>query len=295
MRKGIVFLIMLVSILFVSAGPLEADGKMTVFVSILPQAYFLERIGGQHVDVVVFVDEGQSPERYEPSPKQMAKLASAKAFFAIGVPFEKNVLKKIGRTNRNLVIVETQKGVVYRHLEGHDHGHDGKKGGEQESGISDPHIWMDPKLVKIQARNIHDALCSLDRANAQEYSRNLDAFLGDLDRVDRRIAKVLEPLKGGVMFVFHPAFGYFADAYGLIQVPVEIEGKEPGAKQLARIIDRAKKDKVRVIFVQPQFSPKSAEAVAKAIKGAVVPINPLARDYLTNLDHIASAVERGLR
>jgi zinc transport system substrate-binding protein len=277
------------------AGVVHAEAGISAFVSILPQAFFLERVGGRHVDVQVLVGEGQSPATFEPSPQQMAKLSSARVYFAIGVPFEKNLLKKIRQTHKKLVIVETQKGVTYRYLEGHGHGHDAKSGEEQHHGIPDPHIWMDPNLVKVQAANMRDALCELDPANAEDYSKNLRLFISDLDQVDKKIRTALAPVKGKNMYVFHPAFGYFADSYGLRQIPIEIEGKEPSAKQLARIVDKAKKDEVRVIFVQPQFSKKSAESIARAIGGAVVPINPLARDYLANLDGIASSVAKGIR
>jgi zinc transport system substrate-binding protein len=208
-------------------------------------------------------------------------------------------MKKIGQSHRNLAVVRTQKGIPTRTLSGHDHGDDGHVHGSRRAGrgaaTPDPHIWMSPGLAKIVAQNIHDALRGLDPAHKQQYAMNLQAFLDDLDRVDARIARSLAPVKGRKMYVFHPAFGYFADSYGLIQVPIEIEGKEPGARQLADLIDRAKKDGVRVIFVQPQFSKKSADVVAKSIGGAVVPINPLSKDYLANLETMAAAVEQGLR
>ena len=273
--------------------------RLTVFVSILPQAYFLERIGGDRVRVEVLVGEGQSPHTYEPTPQQMARLHEAKAWFLIGVPFERHLAQKLRSDGSGPVFVETQKGVPLRTLEKHDRGqnrHEGTGGhAEHGAGTRDPHIWMSPRLVKIQARNICEALIRIDPASREPYLKNLQSFLTDLDRVDARIARSLAPVKGQTMYVFHPAFGYFADAYGLIQAPVEIEGKEPGARQLAALIDRAKKDKVRVIFVQPQFSSKSAGVVAKAIGGAVVPINPLAKEYLANLESMASAVEQGLR
>ncbi len=300
MKKGLVFFIALVSILALSQVARGQGGKakISVFVSILPQACFLERIGGNHVDVGVLVGEGQSPHTYEPTPRQMAKLATAKAYFRIGVPFEKGILRKIGQSHKNLVIVETQKGIACRYLAGHDHDHGKGRGndrGEKGHKTPDPHLWMDPKLVKIQARNIYDALCRLDPVHKQDYTENLKEFQTDLDRVDARISRSLAPFKGRMMYVFHPAFGYFADSYGLVQEPIEIEGKEPGAKQLASLIERAKRDSVKVIFVQPQFSMRSAGAIAKEIGGVVVPINPLARDYLANIEKIASAVEQELR
>jgi len=309
-KKNLVFLMLFVPIMIFSqlAWGQGEKPKIPVFVSILPQAYFLERIGGSYVDVEVLIGAGQSPHSYEPTPKQMAKLATAKAFFSIGVPVEKGVLRKIRQSHKQLIIVETQQGITYRYLAGHDHDHGDSHGkAHSTEGLvtyapatagqktPDPHIWMAPKLVKIQARNIYEALNRLDPAHKQEYATNLRAFDADLDRVDARISRALAPFKGRKMYVFHPSFGYFANAYGLIQVPIEIEGKEPGARQLAKLIDQAKKDRVKVMFVQPQFSARSAEAVAKAIGGVVVPIDPLARDYLANLDSIAAAVEGGLR
>lgn len=300
MKKGIVFLLTSVIILAfcLVAGARQEKARLTVFVSILPQAYFLECIGGQHIDVEVLVGEGQSPATYEPTPRQMAKLSSSRAFFAIGVPFERGLMKKLEQSYKRLMIVETQKGVTYRYLSDHNHGQDEKgvgKSGSHQGKVPDPHIWMDPKRVKILAQNILDALCCLDFPHKEDYTRNFQNFIADLDRTDKNITTTLAPLKGKNMYVFHPAFGYFAESYGLHQVPVEIEGKEPGAKELAGIIEMAKKDGVRVIFVQPQFSAKSAQAIARATGGAVIPINPLAKDYLANLDSIASAVEKGLR
>jgi len=298
MKKKLVALMVLVPMLVFSQltwGQVER-AKIPVVVSIIPQACFLERIGGNHVDVEVLIGKGQSPHNYEPTPKQMAKLATAKAYFRIGVPAEKGIMRKIRQSHKNLLIVETQEGIVYRYLAGHDHG---EKQGEHHAAAGgkepDPHIWMNPKLVKIQARNIQTALDRLDPVHKREYAANLQAFQADLDRVDTRIARSLAPFRGSRMYVFHPAFGYFADAYGLTQVPIEIEGKEPSARQLAYLIDRAKKDRVKVMFVQPQFSKKGAAAVAKAIGGVVVPIDPLASDYLANLERIAAAVEQGLR
>jgi len=282
--------------------------KIPVFATILPQDYFLERIGGARLQVSILVGAGQSPHTYEPTPRQMAKLAAARAYFGIGVPIEKGLMQKLRKTHPQLLIVATQQGVPYRCLDELEHGGD-KEGHRAErpagrppenttgKGVQtpDPHIWMSPRLAKIQARNIHDALCRLDPAYRQQYGAGLQALLADLDRVDARIARALAPLRGGKIYVFHPAFGYFADAYGLTQVPVERAGKEPSARQLASLIAAAKKDGVRVIFVQRQFPVKSAAAIAAAIGGAVVPIDPLARDYLVNLEKIAAAVERGRR
>ena len=277
--------------------------KLHVVVSILPQAYFVERVGGERVDVEVLVGPGQSPHAYDLTPKQLEGLSRAKVYFRVGIDFEEALVPRIQRLFKDLNVVDQRAGVPLRTMtaaeitaEEEHAGHGEPHGAEPQAhaGRPDPHIWLNPLLVKTQARTICDALVKLDPPHASDYQRNLAGFEADLDRVHAEIAKTLAPLKGRELFVFHPAFGYFADAYGLKQVPVEIEGKEPTAKQLAELIARAKADQVKVVFVQPQFSQKSAEAVAQAIGGAVVPIDDLSRDYLKNLEDIAAKIKAGL-
>lgn len=134
----------------------------------------------------------------------------------------------------------------------------------------------------------------IDSAHAGEYEKDLLAFDADLDAADAKIRKALAPLLNREFLVFHPAFGYFARAYDLKQIPVEILGKEPSARQLTEIIDRAKKDNIRVVFVQPQYSQRSAEAIAEAIHGAVIPLDALAYDYVGNLEDIANKIDKAL-
>ena len=302
----------------VQAGPDESAKKLRVFVSILPQAGFVEKVGGDRVEVNVLVGPGQSPATYAATHKQMARLAGAQVYFRIGVPFEEPLLKKIAAILPELRIVDTRKGIKLRMMaradsrdeehggrekeagDEHQHEHGGDqaddKGDKHRPGEkgTDPHIWLDPKLVKVQARTICEELIRIDPEHAEQYRENTKGFEAELDKVDARIARVLAPLKGREFFVFHPAYGYFGDAYGLKQVPVEIEGKSPSAKQLAALIKRAKGAKVKVIFVQPQFSTSNAEAVARMIGGAVVPMDPLARDYLANLAAMAGKLESAL-
>ena len=279
----------------------ERSGKITAFVSILPQAYFVERVGGERVDVSVMVQPGHSPATYEPTPQQMAQLSRARVYFRIGVPFEASFLRKIAAACKGLDIVDTRQGVALRQMK-HAHLHEEHEARgpaaatpEHRAGASDPHTWLDPIIAKAQAGTICGALRRIDPTHAPEYSANLQALEADLDDVHERIARVLAPQKGRKFYVFHPAFGYFGDRYGLEQEPIEFEGKQASAKRLAQLIDQAKRDKVAVIFVQPEFSRKQAETVARAIGGAVVPMDPLARDYLVNLETMARRLDEALR
>ena len=266
--------------------------KIRAFVSILPQSYFVQRVGGEHVQVSVMVGPGQEPHTFEVTPRQMADLSDAQVYFTIGMPFETVLVKKIKGSIPNLKVVDTRQGVKMR-LITKDEGSGGPEPGEA-AGEPDPHIWLDPKLVKVQARTICDALASADPAHTKEFEANLASFDADLDAVDKRIAAALAPMKGREFFVYHPAFGYFADAYGLKQVPVELGGREPSARELAGLIDRARAERVRVIFVEPQFSTKGARSVAEAIGGVVIAMDDLSADYLKNLENMAAKVEGAL-
>ncbi len=260
--------------------------KLTIFVSIVPQATFVEAIGGNMVDVQVMVQSGQSPETYQPTMKQMTMLTNAVVYFKIGVSFENVFLPKIEKTFGKDKIIDTRKGIELRVMKSHHHN-------EHHSHLgTDPHIWLNPRLVKIQAKTIFETLVRIDPKNKDLYKNNYNTFLKKLDTLDESLKKALLPYRGKILMVFHPAWGYFADAYGLKQESIEVEGKAPTAKQLAKIIDEAKKEGVKIIFVQPQFSTTSAKAIADNIGGKVIPINPLAKNYFENLKNIATVITK---
>jgi zinc transport system substrate-binding protein len=283
------------------------DAPLRVFVSIPPQKYFVEQVGGSRVHVSVLLEPGQSPATYEITPRQLVALGAARVYFRIGVPFEKSVVAKIGGTLEKLRIVDMRRGITLRALtadEQHEHEHDhGHEAGHEhaadadthgEPGDLDPHVWMNPRLVKLQARTICDEFIRLDPDYQAAFEQRRAAFEAELDRIDAVVAAKLAPFRGREFFVYHPAYGYFADAYGLRQTAVQSGGKSPTAKQLATLIRRAKEAGVRLIFVQPQFDRSSAETIAEAIGGVVVPMDPLAEDYLANLLEMADRIETAL-
>lgn len=261
--------------------------KLVVMVSILPQAYFAERLAGDLADVEVLVGPGQSPHTFEPTPRQLDQLAKADVYFLAGVPFEYTLCRKIAEQVSGLRMVDTLRGIT---LMGAGDDRPGPHADEQ----IDPHVWLSPPLAKIQARNMADALCGIDPADAETYRSNLARLSADLDALDAKLAKALAPLKGRTFFVFHPAFGYFARRYGLTQRAVEIGGKSPGPRHIRQLVDQARAEAVKVIFVQPQFSQAAAKAIAEQIGGAVVLIDPLARDYMANLLETADKLHAAL-
>jgi zinc transport system substrate-binding protein len=267
------------------------EGRVPVFVSIIPQKYFVEKIGGEFVSVSVMVQPGASPAIYEPKPAQMVALSKARIYFAVGVPFEAVWLERVVAANPSLIVVHTDKGIQKRTMR--EHHHQEKRHDHQ---IKDPHIWLSPPLVMVLARNVLDALCRIDPSHGAAYETNYKRFIIELVELDAEIRRVFAGNGKGMAFmVFHPAWGYFAEAYGLEQIPIEIEGKEPKPAELQALIKHAQRRGIRIIFVQPQFSAKSAKTIARAIGGEVAYADPLALDWAENLRKQAATFERALR
>ncbi|MFP4442973.1 MAG: metal ABC transporter solute-binding protein, Zn/Mn family [Spirochaetia bacterium] len=275
----------------------ENAAEVSVFTSILPQKYFVEQIGGDRVDVSVLVPPGKSPATYEPQPDQVVELSEADVLFTIGVPFENAFLPKIKSSVKNILIVDTSEGIEKRHLEEHSHEEEGEKyaHSEEEKGAVDPHVWMSPLAAIRISDNIMQTLIEIDEEGEEQYRKAFVDLEENLQAVHQELAEILEPYRGSVFFVFHPSFGYFADEYGLEQVAVETGGKSPAPSDLEEIIEHARKEDVKMIFVQPEFPQKSAERIAEAIDGTVVNLNPLNPDYLENLRKIARELEKGLQ
>jgi len=257
-------------------SPAAGSERLQVFAGIEPVAFLVQRVAGPSADVGVLVGAGRDAHTYEPSPSQMVRLAECRAYFSVGLPFEETLVARVRALNPDLTVVATDAGILRR------------------AGAPDPHVWMSPRNAKAMASAICRALAAVDPPRAAEYRRNLEGLARNLDALDAEIAALLAPFRGASILVYHPAFGYFADAYGLTQVAVEDAGKEPGPKALAALIERARAEGIRVVFVQPQFSTLSAEAMAREIGGTAVAVDPLAREYIRNLRSVARAVAAAL-
>ena len=270
-----------------------------VFVSIAPQKYFVRKIGGNLVNVSILVPAGADPHTYEPKPRQMVEMSKSSLYFAVGVDFEKAWLKKIAATYPRMRIIRTDEGIA-KILMTDQHQQEGvldkrDKEGRLHDGAPDPHVWLAPAPVKVQAAHILKALIETDPKNHVQYRAGYDAFLKELDALDGELKALFAGRKGEQFMTFHPAWGYFAAAYGLQQVPVEVEGKEPKAAQLQSLIRRARERGVKVVFVQPQFSTKSAEMVSREIGGQVVRVDSLAESWDANLREVARKFRSALQ
>jgi len=184
-------------------------------------------------------------------------------------------------------------GIAYRQINEHR-----REEGEEHHGSdyegNDPHVWLSLNNGKIIARHIYEALAAKAPEHSQLFERNYRALIEEIESADRELKQLLAPLEGEILLVFHPAFGYFADEYGLIQEAIETGGSEPTPKQLETLIREAREENIRIIFVQPQFAKKSAETVAAAIEGAVIPIDSLAPDWFDNIKRIAETIKEGI-
>jgi len=254
----------------------NTDNKILVAVTILPEAEFVEKVGGERVKVVVMIPPGASPHTYEPTPKQLVEVSKAKIYFKVGsgVDFELAFMDKIIEVSRNIKVVDCSEGI--RVLD------------------KDPHIWLSPRNARIMVKNIYDALVQIDPENKDYYYQNMKSYIQELDNLDKEITRILANVTNRCFMIYHPAWGYFARDYNLTQIPVEKEGKKPTIQGLMALIDQARKLKMKVIFVSPQFDVKKAETIAESIHGKTVFLDPLAKDYVKNLRSAALELARSM-
>ncbi len=271
-----------------------------VTVSILPQKYFVEKIAKEKIKVNVMVQPGFSPATYEPKTSQMKDLSNSLIYFSIGVNFENIWLNRFKDSNPNMIFVDTSKGIKKSMIEKHEHkdekehGHKDHDKHDEHEGL-DPHIWLDPILVKTQAKNILDAIVQVDNINRDFYYENYKKFLLELDELHLALTNNLKEVKGKKFMVFHPSWGYFATRYDLIQEAVEKEGKDPKPKEIISLINEAKEEGIKIVFIAPQFSKKSAEIIANGIKGKVAVINPLDENWAKSLIHTSEEIVKSYK
>ncbi len=276
----------------------QENGTLTVTVSILPQAYFVERIGGERVTVNVMVGPGEEAHTYEPKPEQMKAMSGSAVFFSIGVEYEETWIPRFQDINPELLIIDSSEG-VQRISISDAHDHDGDEDNEDEALEAhtigtDPHIWLAPANGKLIAGNILTALILLRPEDTQYFQQNYNDLFNDIDQLDASIKDTLSQYEHRSFMVFHPAWGYFADQYNLEQIPVQVGGQDPSPAEMVDLIKIAREEDIRVIFIQPTFSTASVEALSKELDAEIVLVDPLARDWLENLEHVAAAFAAAL-
>jgi len=263
--------------------------KPIIAVSILPQQYFVNRLAGDLVDSVVLVGEGQDPHSYEPTPSQMAQLSKAQAWVLSGTDFELSLKPKVASLYPKLSIVDGTEGMTFRTLEAHSH--EGEEKHEEASGLNiDRHTWLGRKTAEIMVAHLRDTLITMVPDQKTVIEANYSALISEIEQVFAQLHTELASLQGRTVFVYHPAFGYFLDEFGIVQESVETGGKEPTAKALQSLIDEAQADHAVAIFVQSQFPVTAAKTIAESIGAQVLPLNPLAYDWMENIKQMGKTL-----
>jgi len=256
------------------------------------------------VECLVMVPPGVNAHSYEPRPLQMSLLSKAKAYFAIGLEFEGPWLPKFSALAPNMKIVRTDSGIVKIAVPA-DVAHDVEKPesenaaeGHHDHGGLDPHIWLSPQLVKLQASSIEHGLEEIDAAHAGVFRNNLASFMREIDTLEQQLRTILpcdSATRAGArgrkaFLVFHPTWGYFARDFCLTQISIEVEGKEPSPRSMKEILDMAAKFRIGTVFTQPEFSRKSAEVIAHELHASVLDADALAYDWKNNLLSVAARI-----
>jgi zinc transport system substrate-binding protein len=254
-------------------------GKINVATTIAPLSDFVIAVGGDRVDVTVLVPAGAEPHTYEPTPSQMKDVAKANLYVMNGGGLE-FWMDKVLQVNKKMLIVDSSQGV---------------KLVNESGGETDPHIWISLRNAAIQVNNICSGLIQVDPKNGEYYRKNRDDYLQKLKALDGEFNQTFAAKSGRIFIVYHPAWTYFARDYNLDQVPILENEKEPGPKYLGSIIDLARRNNITVIFVEPQYNPKSAEVIAQEIKAKVVALDPLGQNYLENMRYAGQEIAKSLK
>lgn len=290
-NKKFLFLFIFVLVVLLSgcnanekSNNLNTENKINVAVSIVPQETFVKAVGGDKVDVTTMIPPGKSPENFAPTPEIMEKFSEANIYFTIGVPTEKaSILPKIEEFNKNVKIVDLADEVskVYNDI-------------NFESGDRDPHIWLSPKRTKVMVEIIAKELSEIDPSNESFYKSNAESYISELDKLDVEIKDSLSLLKKKTFICYHPAFGYFADDYGLQMEALESEGKEATIEDFQKIIDLAKREGIKVVFYQAEIDSKQSKTLASEIGGKAEMVEPLSPEYTNNLKKMAETFKKAM-
>lgn len=290
MRKNTLFIVL--ALLFVACSSNHNSSENILTVTIQPQKYFLEQIAGDRFIINTLVPAGSSPETYEPSPKTMIELGDSKAYFKVGfLGYENAWSGKLAENNPDVKIVDCSAGIELLHdTHGHNHGHGHEHDGHHVT--ADPHVWSSARNAVQFSKNMLDALIEIDPDNASEYQDNYNAFIKKVHDIDAEISNMLESIESRSFIIYHPALSYFAHDYNLTQHSIEFEGKSPSPVQLKELIDLAKKENIKTVFIQQEFDVKNTRVIANEVGAVTHVINPLAYEWDKELINIATVLSQ---
>ena len=267
----------------------EKDQKETITVSIPPLKYLIDKISGNDYNVNVMVATGACQETYEPTPKQMKDISKSNVY--IGIPdleFEQKWVNGITRNNDTLKYIDVTNGIEKEEATCNHSEHDG----HHHHGASDPHYWLSPKNFKVMAAATYNELVALHPEKKEAYTANYNKLIASVDSIDLQIKSKLANLRTGKFIIYHPALTYFAKDYGLEQISIEKDGKEPAVDYMKTLINQAKKDNIKTIFVQKEFDISLIQSLGKEVGATVEPIDTFSYDWLDSMNKISNALSK---
>jgi len=287
--KNKYYIILSVILLVISScNAPRLDKEETLFVSIEPQKFFLQSIVGDRFEVISIIPEGSNPETFDPAPSQMVALGKSKMYFKVGrLGFENVWLENLKKNNPGLIIVDCSKGIDILEHDCHEHEHEHGGHGHADG---DPHIWSSPATASLIAKNMYEAIIGIDKENEEYYKKNYTKLLSGINHTDSVIRHYLDKAQSRSFVIYHPALSFFSREYGLEQLPMEYDGKNPSPSQLKSLVDLAKDKEVKVVFIQKEFDKKNAETIAKELDAEVVPINLLSYYWSEEMIKVAKSL-----
>lgn len=265
----------------------KEGGTRMISVTIEPQRYFVEKIAGDLFQVYCVTPAGQSPETYDPIPQQMVQISRSQAYFRIGeIGFEQAWMKNLQSQNPDMRVFDLSEGMEL--IKNQEEEYEGEEAHHHDHGSVDPHIWTSISGAKVIAQNTYQALVKLDPENQETYQAGYQRLIGEIDSTAVEMKRLLQPLAGSAFIIYHPTLTYFAREFGLQQLCIELDGKEPSPAQLKRLIETAAQSKAKVVFVQQEFDQKNAELIAKETGCRLVKINPLSYNWHDEMIRLAT-------
>ena len=289
MKRIYCWIYLLLAIIGLSAcqGKKE-EGTRTISVTIEPQRYFAEKIAGDLFQIYCVTPAGQSPETYDPTPQQMVQISQSQAYFRIGeIGFEQAWMKNLQSQNPDMAVFDLSEGMELIKTEEEAH-EEGEAHHHHHHGSVDPHIWTSISGARVIAQNTYQALVKLDPENQEAYQAGYQRLLEEIDSTEAEMKPLLQPLAGTAFIIYHPTLTYFAREFGLQQLCIELDGKEPSPTQLKQLLETATRSGAKVVFVQQEFDQKNAELIAKETGCRLVTINPLSYNWHDEMIRLAT-------
>lgn len=277
MNKNIGFFTVLTALLIAACTGSSPSDKRIITVTIEPLRYFTEQIAGDKFTVKTMVPRGGNPETYEPTARQMVDLSASDLYIKVGnIGFERTWMKRLEANAPHTIIINSSDGIT---------------SSDNSMYIHDPHTWMSTANAMYIARNIYKALAEIDSKDSLYFKKNLERLMGKIEAVDTQIREEITKDKSTTFLIYHPALTYFAQEYGLRQLSIEEDGREPSAVQLKQVINTARQNHVKIIFIQREFDSRNTDIVARSTGAEKVEINPLSYDWDKEMVKIAQSLK----